>query len=167
MEHQSVLGVLGINWKQFLAQLFNFGVVLFVFWRYVASPLGKILTDRQKKIESGLKNADYLEKEKENFNQWKMNEMRKAKDEADKIIQNSITQADKAKTEITLTANKQASKIISDAKLRLEQEKTNMLSEARTELASLVVAVSEKILQAKLDEKKDKELIEKSLKEIS
>ncbi|MBX4188293.1 MAG: hypothetical protein KW793_04140, partial [Candidatus Doudnabacteria bacterium] len=32
-----VLGTLGINWKLFLAQLINFSIVLFVFWKWVVN----------------------------------------------------------------------------------------------------------------------------------
>lgn len=156
MEHQSVLGLLGINWGQFLAQLINFTIVVFVFWRWIAKPLGKTLTDRQRRIEDGLKNAAFIEREKENFTQWRMNEMRKTKDEADKIIQNSISAAEKSKAQIVSEGRQQASKLLSDTKARLEVEKKNMISEAKFELAGLIVAVSEKILQNKLDEKKIK-----------
>jgi F0F1-type ATP synthase membrane subunit b/b' len=81
-----LLGTLGISWKLFLAQLINFGIVLFVFWKWVVKPLGKTLTDRQTRIESGLKNADLMEKEKHEFDAWRKEQMHKARMEAEGII---------------------------------------------------------------------------------
>ena len=150
-----------------MAQMLNFLVVLFVFRQWIAKPLGKVLTERQNKIEAGLKNAEFMQKEKENFALWRMNEMRKTKDEADKIIAQSINSADKAKTEIMASAHAQAAKLTEDTKKTLVLEKNNMIAEAKLELVTLVVALSEKILKSKLDEKKDKELIGHALKDIS
>ena len=161
-----VLGTLGVNWKLFLAQLINFCIVLFIFWKWIVKPLGEALTKRQEKIESGLHNAEYMEKEKQNFEQWRMNEMRKTRDEADKILKGAIVDAEKIKSETVGVAHTQAAKLIEQTKASLAQEKESMMKEIRTDVATLVVAASEKILRSKLDEKKDKDLIAISLKDL-
>ena len=161
-----VLGTLGVNWKLFLAQLVNFGIVLLVFWKWVVKPLGETLTRRQEKIESGLKNSEYIEKEKAHFEQWRMNEMRKTRDEADKILQSALVSSEKVKTEAMVAAQHQASKLVEQTKATLQQEKESMLLEAKQDIATLVVAASEKILHAKLDQKKDQELISDTVKSI-
>src|SRR3989338_10025020 len=98
-ESSSVLGTLGINWKLFLAQLLNFGIVLFVFWKWVVKPLGTTLTKRQERIESGLKNADYMDAEKKRFEDWKLSEMKKIRNEADNILRTTADTANKIKQE--------------------------------------------------------------------
>jgi F-type H+-transporting ATPase subunit b len=161
-----VLGTLGVNWKLFLAQLVNFGLVLFVFWRFVAKPLGKILTDRQIRIDSGLKNADYMEAEKKKFEDWKQAEMKKVRTEADRVLRMTNDTANKIKQDTIVDAQKQATTILNQAKASIESEKVQTLKEIKQEVATLVVAASEKILKHKIDEKKDHELITSSLKEI-
>lgn len=161
-----VLGTLGVNWKLFLAQLVNFGIVLFVFWRWVVKPLGKTLTDRQAKIESGLKNAEYMEAEKRKFEDWKAEQMKKVRVEADHILRTTNDTANKIKQDTIVDAQKQADAIMSQAKASIESEKTQTMKEIRQEVATLVVAASEKILRHKLDEKKDHELITASIKEL-
>src|SRR3989338_4615733 len=92
-ESSSVLGTLGINWKLFLAQLFNFGIVLFVFWKWVVKPLGATLTKRQERIEAGLNNADRMDEEKKKFEEWKLAEMKKVRGEADHILRTTTDTA--------------------------------------------------------------------------
>jgi F-type H+-transporting ATPase subunit b len=160
------LGTLGVNWKLFLAQLVNFAVVLFVFWKWVVKPLGKTLTDRQNKIESGLKNATHMEEEKQKFDEWKVMEMQKVRGEAEKMLKMATETADKVKQEMVTNAQEQSTKMIEQAKAAIEQEKTQMLKEVRTNVADLVILASEKILRSKLDTKKDHELVRDSVKEI-
>jgi F-type H+-transporting ATPase subunit b len=161
------LGTLGINWKLFLAQLVNFGIVLFIFWRWVVKPLGKTLTDRQAKIESGLRNAAYMEDEKKKFEEWKGDEMRKVRSEAERVLKTATETADKIRAETVTGAQAQADKIVEQAKSAIEGEKTQMLKEVKTEIADLVMKASEKVIRAKLDSKKDHELVSESVKEIS
>lgn len=162
----NVLETLGINWKLFIAQLINFSIVLFIFWKWVVKPLGSTLTKRQEKIEEGLKNADRMTEEKTKFDEWKTNEMKKVRVEADTIIRTTTDTAGKIKQETIIEAQNQATMMIEQAKATIESEKEKMLKEVKQEVATLVVAASEKILKEKLDPKKDQELINESIKNI-
>lgn len=166
-ENQDLLGTFGINWKLFLGQLVNFAIVLFVFWKWVVKPLGSTLTARQEKIESGLKNATYMEEEKQKFDQWKTDEMQIVRNEAEKVIKSANDTADKLRHESTLNAQEQADKIIQQAKSAIETEKNAMLKEVKASVAELIVMASEKIIHTKLDTAKDKELVSDAVKELS
>jgi F-type H+-transporting ATPase subunit b len=161
------LGTLGINWKLFIAQLVNFGIVLFIFWRWVVKPLGKTLTDRQTKIESGLKNAAYMEDEKKKFEEWKKGEMQTVRDEAERVLKTATDTADKIKQETVGAAQNQANKIIEQAKVAIESEKIQALKEVKSNVAELVIMATKKIIKTKLDPKKDHELVKESVKEIT
>lgn len=154
-----VIGTLGIDWKLLIAQFINFGIVLFIFWKWVVKPLGATLTERQKRIELGLKNADQTAAEKKKFEQWKAEEMKKIRTESDHILRTTTDTANKIKQDTIVEAQQQAAKIAQQAKASIESEKVQMMKEAKQELATLVVAASEKILREKMDSKKDQELI--------
>src|SRR3989338_1140626 len=104
---KSILGTLGIDWKLFLAQLFNFSIVLFIFWKWVVKPLGTTLTKRQERIEEGLNNADRMDEEKKKFEEWKIGEMKKVRTEADHIMRTATDAADQVKMETISDAQKQ------------------------------------------------------------
>lgn len=160
----SVLGTLGINWKLFLAQLVNFGIVLFIFWKWVVKPLGTTLTNRQTRIEEGLKNADRMDEAKIKFEEWKNAEMKKVRGEADHILRTTTDTANKIKQDTIVDAHRQADKVLEQAKASIESEKIQAMKEVKQEVATLVVMATEKILKHKLDPKKDHELISESLR---
>ena len=74
--------------------------------------------------------------------------------------------ASKIKQETIAAAQNQSTQLLKQAKANIEIEKVQMLLEAKQELATLVVAASEKILRAKLDSSKDMELVLEAIKQV-
>lgn len=92
--------------------------------------------------------------------------MKKVRTEADHVLRTTTDMANKIKQETIVEAQVQANKVLDQAKTSIESEKVQMLKEVKHEIATLVVAASEKILRTKLDPKKDQELINDSVKQI-
>jgi F-type H+-transporting ATPase subunit b len=158
-----LLSKLGIDWKLLIAQIINFLVLLFVLYKFAYGPILAMLDKRTRKIEKGLKDADEAKKQLE-VGQKKQEEiLKKARHEAKDIVEKARSQAEKAKEEIADEAKVQGQKIIADARVQIEQEKKKTIQEIKAEVGSLVVAATEKIVGEKIDAKKDKEIIEKSL----
>ncbi|MCL5666696.1 MAG: F0F1 ATP synthase subunit B [Patescibacteria group bacterium] len=158
-----VMETLGINWKLFLAQIVNFGIILLVLWKWVFIPVAKKLQERTDKIEKSLNDAERIEKEKKEFEAWKNEQMANARKEAGSIITAAQADAGKAKEQILREAKTEQQKIVDQAKQQIEEEKTHALSQAKTEIANMVTVAAEKILRGKLNEKNDQELIKESL----
>ena len=161
-----VAATLGLNAKLFIAQLINFGVLLFVLWKFAFTPIAKALTERTEKIEKSLNDADRIAKEKQEFEQWRQSEMTKARQEASSIVTAAQTEAQKAKQQIAADTKAEQEKIVNQAKQQIESEKVKQLAEAKSELANIVTTATEKILRKKLDDKTDKELIKESLAHV-
>ncbi|OGE86176.1 MAG: ATP synthase F0 subunit B [Candidatus Doudnabacteria bacterium RIFCSPHIGHO2_02_FULL_46_11] len=157
------IGTLGLNLKLFVAQLVNFGVVLFVLWRWVLTPVAKRLQERTDRIEKSLQNATALDAEKEKFEIWKKEEMGKVRSLASGIVAESKSQAEKVKVEVLARAKNEQEELLKRAEQQIASEKDKMLREAKEQLASLVVSSVEKVLREKIDDKTDQELIRKAL----
>lgn len=161
-----IAGTFGIDWMKFVAQLINFGIVLFILWKWVFGPVTKKLQERTDKIEKAMRDANSTEKEKQEFAVWKQQEMTKAKTEANSIINSAQSEAGKVKEDILKQAKEEQLKLVEQSKKQIEQEKAQALSSAKSELADIITTATEKILRQKLDDKKDKDLITKSLSSL-
>ena len=161
-----IIGMFGLNWKLFLAQLVNFAIILFILWKFVFGPVIKGMQDRTKKIEDSLNDSDRIEKEKTEFETWKQQEMTKARSEAGMIIGQAKETAETTKQNILEQAKTEQNALVEKAKQQLEAEKQKVVLEAKSEIANMVVASTEKILRAKLDSKADSKLIAESMKGI-
>lgn len=162
----SVTQLLGIDWKLFLAQLFNFVIVLLILWKWVFGPLGKKLQERSDKIEKSLTEAKEIEEKLKSVEQYRNEEAEKARHQANDIIVKAQKAAEQAKQGIMDEARASAERIVEQARKQIENEKNRAMSEIREEAANMIVSATEKIIREKLDPKKDAELIKESLKEV-
>lgn len=162
--NDSVTALLGIDWKLFIAQLFNFAIVLLVLWRWVFKPLTTKLEQRSAKIEKSIKESQEIQDQLKGVEQYRKAEIEKIRGEANEIILKAQKTAEANKEEIILEAKKSAERVLEQSKKELASEKTKLLVEVKEEAANLIVAATEKILREKLDPKKDAELIKESLK---
>lgn len=161
-----VAGTLGLNLTYFIGQLITFSIVLFVLWKWVFTPVAKKLTERTERVEKAMRDAASTEKEKQEFEKWKAEQMVNARHEASLIVGKAQTEATAVKDQILQTAKLEQEKVVAQAKAQIEQEKNQALATAKGELADLVTNATEKILRHKLDEKKDNELVKEMLKSI-
>jgi F-type H+-transporting ATPase subunit b len=161
-----VVGALGINWKLFVAQLVNFGIILLVLWKWVLTPVAKKLGERSEKVQKSLDDAQRIEKEKQEFRAWKDQEMGKARKEASSIVTMAQSEAVAVKNQILQDAKLEQEKLVKQIQAQIQSEKQQALSDIKTQVADMITGAAEKILRKNLDEKADRELIKESLKSI-
>jgi F-type H+-transporting ATPase subunit b len=164
-EDAGIVGMFGLNWKLFLAQLVNFGIILFVLWKWVFGPVTKGLADRTEKIESSLQDAEKIAQDRETFDTWKQGEISTVRTEASAIITAAKQDAEALKQSTLEQTKADQAKLITGAQTKLEQEKQAMLESVKGELAELVVNATSAVLKQKLDPKKDAALIDEALKQ--
>jgi len=157
----------GISWPFLLAQIVNFCVVAFVLWRYAFKPVLATLDERQRRIAAGLQYADEMKAKLEAVQQEGLASAKRAQVEASKIIEDARKAAkeflDKQEQESVAKAND----ILVKAQQVIELEKKKMLAEARTEIARLVVSITQRVLSKELTEAERGRYNESASKELT
>ena len=161
------LGSLGVDGKLFLAQLLNFGVVLLVMWKWVYTPLLKVMDERSKKIEQGLKDATDAAALRRSADEERDTIVLAARADAKRIVEEAAANADTERVAATARTKTEVERIVTQGKERLAMEKETLMASVRAEAADLVTAVAEKVLREKLDAAADKKLIKDALKDIA
>ena len=161
-----ILSNLGVDGRILLAQIVNFCILLWILNRFVYRPLLAFLEQRTKKIEQGLKNAESAREQLAAAQAEKEDLLRKAREEAKVVILQS-EQAAKKQQELALAETKdKITQMLTAGEKKLTEERTKMLAEVRGELAQLVVLVTEKVLQAKVDSAESERLALSALREM-
>ncbi len=163
----SFIDTLGLNWKLFIAQIVNFSVIVFVLWRWAYKPLVKLMDDRAQKIEQGLEDAKRAAYELTELEKMRGATLRDAKQEAQRIVEEATKHAEKTRSDLLLKARTDVEKVVHDAKLAIAQEKEIMIKEVKGHVAELVIAATSKVLEEKIDSKKDRELVEATVKNLN
>jgi F-type H+-transporting ATPase subunit b len=161
-----VAAQLGLDWRLFAAQLLNFGIVVFVLWRWAYKPLVSLMNERTRTIEQGLKDAELAASSREAADKESAAIVAEARRKAKDVIDEAFTAADRGREESARRAKAEVEKIVGLGREQLKTEKERMIVEVRSEVAGLVAAATEKVVGEKLDPAKDDRLIREALKDI-
>jgi len=149
-----VIGRLGIDAKLFIAQVINFGLVLLVLWKFAYKPLLKLMDDRTKKIESGLKKAEEMDIRVKELETEKEEILTAARKEAREIVDLATSGAEEKRQSMIISAKEEVEKVVLQGKEQLSVQKTQMIEEAKGELADLIVTAALKVTGDNIDKKK-------------
>src|SRR3989338_4853475 len=152
-----------IDWQLLIAQLVNFGIVLYVLYRFALKPLMKAMDKRSKAIAKSLEDAKRIETNLMMSNEERERNVLEAKKEASRIIESARTEGKKQAEETVDKAKDEVKAVIEDAKSQIQNEKEAMLEEVKQEVGDLVVKATEKVLGEVVDGKVDAELINKTM----
>ena len=163
--NSSGLGALGISPSAFLIQLIPFVIVVLLLRVYAFKPIGKLLEERRKTIDDGVRMGQKMEKEKIKFDADLAKVLRDARVEADKIISIAHKDAREVVREAEKTAGRKAEAMIADAEVRIEAETERAKLALEDELIGLVSEATEAIVGEKVDVNKDRAIIDKIIKQ--
>jgi len=162
----NVLASLGINPTLFVFQVINFAVVALVIWFLVLKPLTKKMSERQDKIEKSLIQAEEVESNLRKSEQKYQEKIDQAKADAAGILEKAGKEAGELGEKMKNKSKEEIELLIQQVKKNIKTEKEEMITEIKVQAGELVVAAMEKILEEKIDDKKDKEMILRSVKNI-
>lgn len=141
--------------------------LLFIFMSYVLiEPVKKILADRQAKIQNDIASAA---KDKEDAAKLKAEyeeKIKQADDEASEILSAARKKAVKNEENIVAEAKEEAARIISRANQEAVLEKNKVKDEVKQEIIGVATVMAGKIVESSMDEGKQAELIDATLKEM-
>lgn len=141
---------IGIDWKELLAQLLNFAVVLTVLSLFAFRPIISLLNQRTEKIAEGINNAEKIKEELARTEAARQEILDKAAVQANKMIEEARAAAARVQEVETQKAIAQAEQIIAKAREASAADHARMLAELKREVGMLVVkttgAVSGKVL---------------------
>lgn len=162
-----ILNQFGINPLLLAAQVVNFAVLLFILKRFLYKPILKVLEERKNKIAESLKNAEEIEKRLVETSEKIDKMMGKASDEAQKIIDESKKEGALYLEEAKERAGKMAEEIIKKSQEAAKAETLKMEQEVMAKVAEIVAVGMEKVTGKVLNKKDQKDMIERSIKNLS
>jgi F-type H+-transporting ATPase subunit b len=142
----------GVRGPFLVAQIVNFIVVAGVLWYFAFKPVLANLSERQKKIDDGLRYAEEMKAKLEAAQQHYEAKVLEAQKAAQKIMEEAQKAAKEFGERQSQEAVEKANGLISKAEAAIELEKKKMLAEARTEIARLVVATTQRVLGKQLSD---------------
>lgn len=159
--------LLSIDPGLFLWILLVFILFIFILTKYAWKPILNALQEREDSIKDSLNAAEKAMAKAEEISRENDSALREAELTAQKIRREALEEAELLRAERVEKAKEEAEQLIVQARHTIEQEKKRALTELHDEVASLAIQSVSKILDAELDEKKNKKLVDNFIKELS
>ncbi|MBI5152600.1 F0F1 ATP synthase subunit B [Candidatus Peregrinibacteria bacterium] len=162
-----LISKLGIDWKLILAQIVNFGIVLFILYKFAYKPVLAMLDKRRHMIEKSVSDAKKSEELLKEIEIMKDRSLMFVKEKTAEMMDTASREAAHMKQGMLAETTIEAKKIMDKAKAEIEAQKNAMVKEAKTEITKIVVFATAKILEKEFSEKDQERLMDDAAKEIS
>lgn len=157
---------LGINLTLVVTQIINFAILFWLLGKFAYKPMLRAMRERRKRIEEGLELASKMQEEKAKQEERTQQIFDKAQERALKVISKARQEGEKEREKILEDARQEAKQVIDEGLKVLQARQEEAQEEMRKELADLVVILSEKFLQEKIDKRKQRQIIARQIEEL-
>lgn len=166
MQIIDILGQLVPNIWTALSQLCASAVLFFLMYKLAWKPVKKILDTRSEFEQSKLAQAQQLQEENEKINKQAQEIIAEANKSAETIVKNAEIEGEDIKSDIIKKAHNQSAQIIENATKQAQLQHDKIMKDMHGEIVDVAISAAEKMLQEKVDSKKDKNNIEAFIKEV-
>ena len=155
-----------IDWRTLLAQIVNFLIVLAVLYKFAYKPILEMLKDRTDKIDKSLKDAAAIQQKMEDLEKEKSVLIRKAKKEAQKVLEQAQAQAETNNQQTLEQTKEKVQGMIDKARREIQEARHSLVAEVRSDVVDIVALSLTKILAEKIDAGTDKKFIDQVLHDV-
>lgn len=145
---------------QVVTQIISFLIMYFLLKRYAWKPFFTVLDERNYKIRNEFETIEQQKKQFEALQEEFHNHLKKSDIDMRNKVMEAIKEGQEIAKEIKNEAQQQAKEIIKKAHTEMEQELVKLKAQLKDDIVQMTIAASEKLIQANLNDKKQKELVE-------
>ena len=137
----------------------------FVMKKILFKPVTDFMENRQNSIQNSIDSAEQQKAEAFEMKQNYENQLKEAKAEGLKIIEELTAKANRVHDNIIEDAKLESQTIMTNARKDIENEREQMLKEIRNEIASLALSAASKVMEDNMNTKENRALVDKFLDE--
>jgi F-type H+-transporting ATPase subunit b len=156
-----------IHWYQLLFQIINFGILIFVLNKFLYGPIVKIIDQRNKKIQDGIKAAEKNLEEKANLDEFKKRIQLKAEKEATEILNKARKQATNQSKQIMTESKEETQDLVKKEFENLKEKLKDEEAKMKNRIGGLVVDMTTKVLEETLSSAAQHKIIDRELKALA
>ena len=150
----------------FFAELIAFIVMILILGKYAYPRIIKAATEREDKIEAGLRAAQESEERLAKVQGQVEQTLEEARTQAREILNRAHQEATGDAAEVLAKSRVDAEALIERARTEITGERDRAIQDLRAEVANMVVSASERVLGSAIDAKTHQRLIDDALQKV-
>lgn len=157
--------IIAIN-GTWLLEVFAFLVMLGILWKWVYPPISAAAERRQKLISDQLAEAERRSAEAAERLKEAQAKLDDARAQAQEVLAGAARSGDQLREELKAKGEEDARRQVEKAVKEIDAARQQALESVRSEVASVVIAVTEKVIGEALDARAHQRLIDDAIKEV-
>lgn len=157
--------MLSFHLPTFIFAIINLGILYLVLKKILFVPVTKFMENRRNSIENSIQAAEHKLLEAEELKKAYEDQLLKAKEQADILLKEARERASREYESLIVQAKEESQALIDSTRIDLANERQQILKEVRNEVASLALAAATKVIEANMDNEKNRSLVEKFIDE--
>lgn len=153
------IAALGLNAGYLLAQIINFAIIFGALTLLLWRPIVNMLDARAAKIAKGLEDAQVAANARLNAEAEAERILASSRTDISRVIEEGRGRGEDVARQIEAEARAEAERIRAEARQAAEAERNQQLADLRGQVANVAVAISQRLIGASLDEKRQGALI--------
>lgn len=144
-----------------------FVVLLLILRKMAWKPILTSIEERDKTIKASLDQAARIQEETKRISEEQNKILAAARSEANSLLQSSRQAAEELRRKLEQSAQEEKARILASAQTEIEASKRAAMADLKRTTAELSIQIAEKLIQANLDETKQRTLVDKLINEVS
>lgn len=157
---------LGINLSMLISQIVNFTLMVVLLSMLLYRPIQRMLAERRDRIARSMADVDEARAAAARAQQDYDLRIAEAQRKAQEIIGQAAQAGEKVRAEIEAEARREAEAIRQKAHQEAAAEKARVLSEVQSQIASISMTATERVLGRAVDAKAQRELVDQVIAEL-
>ena len=160
------LDVISVNLWQILISLANLLVMFLILKHFLFKPVMKMMAARQAQVDKIYDDANEDRSAAAGMKQEYENRLATAREEADGLVRNAVTTAQRRGDAIVAEANSQASHIKQKAEEEIALEKKQMLMSVRSEISDMAVSIASKVVEREIQKEDHENFMDEFIRNV-
>jgi F-type H+-transporting ATPase subunit b len=167
VEPESGGSLLDINPGLIFWTVITFIGLIFILKKVAWKPILDALDQREGAIRESLEKAEKAKEEAQKILEQNQANLNKAEEESRKIIEQSRSFAEKLKEQMLTDTKQQSKKLLEEASAEIERKKDEAFDNLKTHIAEIAIDAAERILKENLNKETQKKIVDKYIGEIT
>jgi len=145
----------------------TFVILLIILKKFAWKPILTALEQRENAIRESLEKAEKAKEDAQKVLDQNQLNLSKAEEESKQIINQSRAYAEKLKEQIAQESKVQAKKMIEEASAEIERKKDAAFAELKNQIVEIAISAAEKLLRENLNKETQTRIVDKYIGEIT
>lgn len=160
------LDIISVNIWQILISLANLLIMLYIIKKFLFKPVMKVMQARQEQVDKIYDDANEDRSAAADMKQEYEQRLATAREEADGLVRNAVTTAQRRGDAIVAEANSQASHIKQKAEEEIALEKKQMLMNVRSEISDMAVSIASKVVEREIQKEDHENFMDEFIRNV-